>query len=318
MTGVLFGFLTSLSWAIGIFPFAEAGKYFGANSINSFRLMLATILLTLFLVFFKGYSLVYLFEFPEQGAWIWLGLSGVVGLSLGDYFSFRAFTTMGARNSSIFATLAPGAAFFLGWLMLDEKISLIGAGGMVLTIIGILMLQQFKAGITSGSNYSFTTAGVTNAVLAAICQGAGLVFAKKGFDYHLESTLDPIHATWIRMIMATMILYLLLIVRNKLLGMHREIIKGPVRGIWMILAGTIFGPVLGVSLALQTVSMLDSGVAQTIFSLVPVMAIPLAWWFYQEKISWMIVLSATLALAGVMVMIWHEQIAILLRIGIKL
>jgi drug/metabolite transporter (DMT)-like permease len=108
------------------------------------------------------------------------------------------------------------------------------------------------------------------------------------------------------------------IIRNKLLGMHREIIKGPVRGIWMILAGTIFGPVLGVSLALQTVSMLDSGVAQTIFSLVPVMAIPLAWWFYQEKISWMIVLSATLALAGVMVMIWHEQIAILLRIGIKL
>lgn len=309
MTGILFGFLTSLSWAIGIFPFAEAGKYYGANSINTFRLMMATILLMLYLMLVNGYSLHYLFTFPAPEAWFWLGLSGFVGLSLGDYFSFSAFSTMGARNSSIFATLAPGAAFWLGWLMLDEEVNLIGVAGMLVTIMGILLLQQFRATATAGSKYSFTARGISNAVLAAICQGAGLVCAKKGFSYHPNDGLDPIHATWIRMIVATGVLYVLVLVRNQFFQLHREIIKGPSRGLWMIMAGTLFGPVLGVSLSLKTVSLLEAGIAQTIFSVVPVMAIPIAWMLYKEKITWPVVMAALVALAGVMVLIWRDSIA---------
>jgi drug/metabolite transporter (DMT)-like permease len=311
MTGILFGFLTSLSWAIGIFPFAEAGKYYGANSINTFRLMLATLFLAAYLMLVNGYSWHYLFYFPATEAWLWLGLSGFVGLSLGDYFSFSAFSTMGARNSSIFATLAPGAAFWLGWLLLGEEVNLIGIAGMFVTILGILLLQQFRAAATVGSKYTFTVKGITNAVLAAACQGAGLVFAKKGFAFHPDKDLDPIHATWIRMIIATAVLYLFILIKNKFIGLHREIIKGPTRGLSMIMAGTLFGPVLGVSLSLKTVSLLDAGIAQTIFSVVPVLAIPIAWFFYKEKITWPVVMAALVALGGVMILIWRQQIALL-------
>lgn len=312
MTGIFFGFLTSLSWALGIFPFAEAGKYYGANSINTFRLMLATVLLMIFLMVFQGCSLSYLFYFPKPEAWFWLGLSGFVGLSLGDYFSFSAFATMGARNSSIFSTLAPGAAFWLGWLLLDEEVNLFGIVGMMITIFGVLLLQQFRNAATKGSAYTFTIKGITNAVLAAACQGAGLVCAKKGFAFHSDLPLNPIHATWIRMIVATAVLYLLIILQNKFFGLHREIIKGPSRGIWMILAGTLFGPVLGVSLSLQTVSLLEAGIAQTIFSVVPVLAIPLAWFFYRERITWPVILAALVALTGVLILIWRTELALLL------
>jgi drug/metabolite transporter (DMT)-like permease len=79
----------------------------------------------------------------------------------------------------------------------------------------------------------------------------------------------------------------------------------------MIMAGTLFGPVLGVSLSLKTVSLLEAGIAQTIFSVVPVMAIPIAWLLYKEKITWPVVMAALVALGGVMILIWRQPIALL-------
>jgi drug/metabolite transporter (DMT)-like permease len=49
-------------------------------------------------------------------------------------------------------------------------------------------------------------------------------------------------------------------------------------------------------------------VAQTIFSLVPVFAIPLAYFFHKEKMTLSIILGALIAIAGVIVLIWRNNI----------
>jgi len=45
LPGILFAIATSISWAIGIFPFTEAARRLGVNPLNHFRLALATLLL---------------------------------------------------------------------------------------------------------------------------------------------------------------------------------------------------------------------------------------------------------------------------------
>jgi drug/metabolite transporter (DMT)-like permease len=49
-------------------------------------------------------------------------------------------------------------------------------------------------------------------------------------------------------------------------------------------------------------------VAQTIFSLVPVFAIPLAYLFHKEKITVRIIIGAILAITGVIVLIWRNSL----------
>jgi drug/metabolite transporter (DMT)-like permease len=66
--------------------------------------------------------------------------------------------------------------------------------------------------------------------------------------------------------------------------------------------------VLGLTFAMQTISTIDSAVAQTIFSLVPVFAIPLAYVFHKEKINLATITGAAIAISGVIILIWRNSI----------
>ena len=90
--------------------------------------------------------------------------------------------------------------------------------------------------------------------------------------------------------------------------MHRPILRNENKGVLYAVMGTIFGPVVGVSFSLYAVSLIDASVAQTIFSLVPVCVLLLGYMVYREKLTVMSVLSAIVAIAGVIVLIWREQI----------
>ena len=99
---------TAIIWAIGIFPFTEASNRMGAFTVNNFRLLLAALLLSLMLWLGFGIGISEMFSLPNKQQWFWLGLSGLIGLTIGDYFSFSSFSLLGPRLSIIFATLAPG------------------------------------------------------------------------------------------------------------------------------------------------------------------------------------------------------------------
>jgi drug/metabolite transporter (DMT)-like permease len=304
MRGEYFGILTAICWAIGIFPFTLSTKYFAATHINLMRLVLAILLLSPFILLIEGVSINYLFAFPGIQNWIWLGLSGVVGLALGDYFSFSAFSAIGARNSSIFNTLAPGTAIIFGYMMLGEKINLIGIIGMLITIAGIIYISLQKRGDDS----TISLIGIGHAIGAALCQGAGLVLAKKAYENN-DIHIAPFHAAWLRIVGAVIVLIIFTIITKQIRPLLRNSINPNNRkGLLYLSLGTLSGTVLGLTFAMQTISTIDSAVAQTIFSLVPVMAIPLAYFFHKEKITMAIISGASIAIVGVIILIWRNTI----------
>ena len=63
-------------------------------------------------------------------AWLWLGLSGIVALGIGDYFNYRMYVILSPRYGSVLSTLSPAAALLLGIKLLDEHINLTGIIGM--------------------------------------------------------------------------------------------------------------------------------------------------------------------------------------------
>jgi drug/metabolite transporter (DMT)-like permease len=112
------------------------------------------------------------------------------------------------------------------------------------------------------------------------------------------------------MVCATAVIYLVTISQGKLKSITTPAMENKNNGLIYALGGTIFGPVIGVSLSMYAVSLLHDkpSVAQTIFSLLPVVVLPLSWLFYRERITLKSILGALVAIAGVIILIWRDLI----------
>jgi drug/metabolite transporter (DMT)-like permease len=309
--GELIALLTALSWSIGIFPFTEASRRMNPNTVNHFRLLLGVLILGFFLLFVSGLTFIQLFTAALPEHWIWFGLSGLVGLALGDYFGFTAYAILGTRTASVLTTLAPGASLILGYFLLNEQLNLIGILGMAITISGIIwitMSRKEQAKIAD-SEFGKKEKGILFGVLAALCQGFGLVLAKMGMSFTVqEQHFSSVHATFIRLFVSTIITYGVTITIGKMKEINEPLWQNKNKGLKYIIAGTIFGPTLGVVLSMYAVSLINVSVAQTIFSLVPVIVLPLGYLFYREKITLKSALGAVVAIFGVIVLIWRNEL----------
>jgi EamA-like transporter family. len=58
--------------------------------------------------------------YADGKAWLWLGLSALVGYVFGDWCLFNSYLAIGARFGQLFMTLAPPMAAIAGWAMLGE------------------------------------------------------------------------------------------------------------------------------------------------------------------------------------------------------
>ena len=101
LSGELIAILTTLCWSLGIFPFTEAAKRIGSAPLNQYRLLLAWIIISIILFFWNDLNLFELFTKPQPYHYVFLGLSGIIGFSIGDYCSFTSFKLLGPKLGSL-------------------------------------------------------------------------------------------------------------------------------------------------------------------------------------------------------------------------
>ena len=115
--GELAAFGTALCWTFGSQCFEAAGKRVGPLSVNLIRIVLALILFCILSLFTT--EKLFPMDFSMH-AWVWLGISGIVGFALGDLFLFKAFVEIGPRLSMLIMTLTAPISAILGLLFLGE------------------------------------------------------------------------------------------------------------------------------------------------------------------------------------------------------
>ncbi|TND08991.1 MAG: hypothetical protein FD123_1845 [Bacteroidetes bacterium] len=308
--GEIVALLTTLSWSICMFPFTVAARKLGANVLNHLRLLMAVFLLTLILIIGFSFSPSDLFTAAGSRQWLWLGISGITGLTIGDYFAFRSMSLLGPRMSSVFSTMAPMAALFAGMALLDESLNLPGIAGMLITLAGVTWLGFSKndpavVHLSAKERWS----GLLFAFLSPVCQGAGLAFARYGLEHgDTDAELLPIHAAWMRMCIATASLFLLSFFTGRFRSVYRQLHEKKGAGTGAAFLGTVFGPVAGVSLSMFAIALIPASVAQTIFSLVPVFVTVIAFAFWRERISWTSVIAMLVSVAGVILLVRRNDL----------
>jgi drug/metabolite transporter (DMT)-like permease len=289
---------TSCLWTIGSIFFTSAGRKIGSLSLNAYRSLIAVgFLLAAHLFFLESFL-----PHATYAQWFWMGLSGVVGLGIGDSGLFAAYVLMGPRRSVLVMALSPIFATVGAYLMLGEILPSLALIGIAITLGGIMLvlLEGEKHSGELPLSRKLKTYGVFFAFIGAVGQGVGLVLAKVGIYSNSAMTLNPLSATLMRMILGAFSVFMVMLVGGRVYELRRALSNRKGMGLTVVAAFT--GPFLGATFSMIAVTYAQAGVAQTLMSLSPVMIIPLVWFLYNQRTSWRGIIGALIAVLGVSIL----------------
>ena len=90
-----------------------------------------------------------LFQFKPVG---YLMLSSVIGIVVGDWTWLEGLRLLGPRRVIVMDSLKPFLAAVFGWLLLGEELRLGALGGIVLTVVGIVLVSLESSSGSSGDD----------------------------------------------------------------------------------------------------------------------------------------------------------------------
>ena len=288
--------MTSVLWSATAIFFTMAGQKIGSVMVNRIRLLIALAWLLGFHWFMQGSPLPLTAE-PER--WLWLGISGVVGLVLGDSFLFQSYLWVGPRIGMLMMSLAPVISAMLALVFLGEDLISLQWLGIVLAVTGIAAVVMDRPPTTAdgGPERRNYFKGILFGIGAASGQAVGLVLAKRG----LFGDFSALSGNVIRMMSASLFLWLVTIAVGRAGVTLRTVLKK--RDSWLpLLGGATTGPFLGVWLSLTAVQLTEVGVASTLMALSPIILLPIGRLFYKEEIGVRAIVGTLIAIAGVAVL----------------
>ena len=293
LTGEIAALVTSFCFAWTAIIFASTGREVGSQVTNRVRILFALgYLIILNLILFRT-PLPFSAGFSR---WIWLSLSGVIGLSLGDTFFFQSLVSVGPRLGSLLLSLAPIFGSILAWIFFGETLTFLQITGIVLALAGIgwVVMSHDEPPDTPHGN---TRRGVFFGVLAGLGQAVGLVLSKQG----MFGEFSPFQANAIRMLAAVIFSWLWTVFAGQA-GSTFAALHAKPKVVQLIALGAFVGPVLGVSASLLAVQHAEIGVASTLMALPPVIVLPISYFMFKESIGWQAIAGTILAIAGVAVL----------------
>jgi drug/metabolite transporter (DMT)-like permease len=289
--GEIAALLTSFCWSLTSVQFTLAGRRVGSGVVNRVRLVLAALFLA------SAHLLLYGQLLPldaEPFRWGWLGLSGTVGLVLGDASLFQSFVLIGPRRGMLLMTLVPVISTLLAWGWLGEILLPIEIGAILLTVGGIAWVvlerqPEAETGIEGQGRYGL---GVLFGAGGALGQALGLVLAKQG----LVDDFPSLSAALIRMVAAVVVIWAFTLVQGRVKAVWRGL--GDRKALASIVGGALTGPFAGVWLSMVAVQHAPVGIASTLMAMSPIMLMPLSHWVFRERVSLRAVAGTAVAIVG--------------------
>ncbi len=287
--GEIAALATAFCWTFTGISFEYAGKKVGSLAVNFIRLILGFIFISIFTYFARGLLL------PTDSTsfnWIWLGLSGLIGFFLGDLFLFQSYLEVGTRVAMLIMATSPPITALLGFIFMGEIIKPMGLIGMAITTLGIAVVILSKDTGEKKFKITHSIKGLIYAFLGALGQSVGLILSKIGMG-----TYNAFAATQIRIIFGFIGFFILFIYKRNWKDL--TVAFNDKKAMTGIAIGSLFGPFIGVSLALISLQHTTAGISATITSIMPIIIIPFSIIFFKDKVKPKEILGTLISVVGV-------------------
>lgn len=288
MVGEIAGLCAAACWAAGSLLFSRIGRQTSPEAMNLGKCLAAgTLLFATALLLGAG-------TWSMGPALVWLVLSAIAGLTIGDTAYFGALVRLGMGPALLLLSAAPAFTAVGGWLFLGEPLTSRDLAGIGAVSVGIaLVVWQPRGDRAKAGPERRLGEGVALGILAAICQATGSLLSKRA----MVLGLTPIQTGGGRLLVGGVALAVFLAVRGRLAPAIRELDKDRT---WVRVAGaSLVGSYLGIWLAQVAIDGARStGIAATLLGTSPIFALPIAK-LAGEKIEARAVVGALLGVFGV-------------------
>ena len=279
----------ALCWSLGPTLFTIASRQIGAVVSNRLRLLIAVFLFSITHFFVHGEFL------PTQvdlSHWLWLGLSGIIGLVIGDTFLFQSLVILGPQFAMLIFSIFPILSSVIAWGFLNESLSLLKVLAIGITISGVMLVILGKRDLGTTMTRRRYIIGILFGLGGAIGQALGLILAKKG----ITTELSGLTVTLIRVLPATIVIWLVALISGSINYTFNKLCSK--EGMVIVVASFV-GSFAGLWLSMLSIKYTSIGIASTLMALPPVFLLPVSRWVFKEKITLHSIVGTLIAVIGI-------------------
>ena len=273
MSGEVLALVSALLWSVASVLMALGSHRLHVLPLNLIRCTVSSAFFWVLLPFYGG---VEAFRTVPSSAWLWLVVSVLILLVVGDTLYFRSLNLAGVSWAMPVAGVNPLWAILLAALFVDEPLTWSLLLGALLVVAGVTLLSRPEMHSTNGQAIepAALRKGLLVALLVSLLWGAGQVTLKPA-----TAGMHSVVANSIRQPLAMFILLAI----NLRTGLWKELRHLDRRSWALILLASLVGTGVGTLFFVMAIQTLGAGRTAVITSTSPLLAIPFSMAMLRER-----------------------------------
>lgn len=273
MSGEVLALVSALLWSVASVLMALGSHRLHVLPLNLIRCVVSSVFFWALLPFYGGLEA---FRTVPSSAWLWLVVSVLILLVVGDTLYFRSLNLAGVSWAMPVAGINPLWAILLAALFVDEPLTWSLLLGALLVVAGVTLLSRPEMHSSNGQDIepAARRKGLLIALLVSLLWGAGQVTLKPA-----TAGMHSVVANSIRQPLAMFILLAI----NLRTGLWKELRRLDRRSWAMILLASLVGTGVGTLFFVMAIQSLGAGRTAVITSTSPLLAIPFSMTMLREK-----------------------------------
>jgi drug/metabolite transporter (DMT)-like permease len=274
---------SAASWAVGAFLFKSLGEKLSPLAMTLAKGACSVALL--------GIAVLLIGPAPiDTQSLVYLVVSGVVGIALGDTFFFRALQGLTPQALLVLMVLGQVMTIVLAVVFLEEKVPLIAVVGIPAVLLGVVMVLRATATDEGGKT---RVDGLVFGILAVACTAVSIVILKKG----LGEQSHTVQATFVRMVSGTVGIFAYGMLTRQIAGWMSPLADRKLASRFVLAVGVVaFG---GFWLGTVATKYCPVAIASTLISTEPAFGLIIAATVRRERVPRSAVIGTAITLAGV-------------------
>ena len=274
---------SSASWALGAILWKKLGDRLTPGGMNFAKVVLGSALMACLIPFAESVAL-------DARSVVLLGMSGLLGVAVGDTCFFFSLVKLGPRRASLMGALNPVCVALGSVLFLNERPPALAWLGIVGATLGVSWVLYERT--PTREEQRNQKAGVVFGLLSVLCTTASVLLAKIGL-----AGVPSVQGTMIRLLWAAAGLLAFGLASRKMRLWLAPLQSPPLLArVSGVVAVVVIG---GFWLSLLALKHLDASIAGTLTSAAPIFILPLAHFLLKERVSLRASSGALVALGGI-------------------
>lgn len=283
--GILAALGSAASWSLGAVLFKDLGESLSSFAMTLVKGGVSVLLLGVLTLLAGGYADI------GRDAYLYLILSGILGIALSDTFFFSALKEVSPQTITLLFTFGQVVTVILAVLLLGESLPGQGWAGIALIITGIT-IGMFPSFAEKGQS---TLRGIVFGLISILLMSFAVILTKKGL-----AQVSTLYATFIRMLAGTVGMLLVGVATRRLGGWVSPF--RDTRLIWKFTLSVCVITIGGFWLAIVAFKYTSVAVANSLISTEPIFVLPVSALFLKERVTMQAVTGAVIATVGVIVL----------------